>query len=58
VAAGTLNYKLDKWISFTFEQSLYTEHANTEQSVLPLFKGVQSREWNDVREEFGPVFVF
>jgi hypothetical protein len=57
VAAGTLNYKFDKWISFSFEQSLYTQHANTEE-VLPLFRGNPSREWNDVREEGGPVFVF
>ncbi len=57
VAAGTLNYRLDRWISFSFEQSLYTEHANPEEA-LPLFKGYHSREWNDVREEFGPVFAF
>jgi hypothetical protein len=57
MAVGTLNYKFDKWISFSFEQSLYTTHANPEE-VLPLYRGVHSREWNDVREEFGPVFVF
>lgn len=57
VAAGTLNYKFDKWISFSFEQSLYTEHANPEQT-LPIYRGYPAREWNDVREEFGPVFAF
>lgn len=57
VAAGTLNYKFDKWISFSFEQSLYTEHANPEQA-LPVYRGYPAREWNDVREEFGPVFAF
>jgi hypothetical protein len=25
---------------------------------LPLYRGVPAREWNDVREEFGPVFTF
>jgi hypothetical protein len=57
MAVGTLNYSLNRWVSFSFEQSLYTTHANREMP-LPLFKGVPSREWNDVREEFGPVFNF
>ncbi len=57
MAVGTLNYSLNRWISFSFEQSLYTTHANPEQT-LPLFKGAPAREWNDVREEFGPIFTF
>jgi hypothetical protein len=57
MAVGTLNYTFNRWISFSYEQSLYTTHANPYQT-LPLFKGVPSREWNDVREEFGPVFNF
>ena len=57
MAVGTLNYSLNRWVSFSFEQSLYTTHANPYQP-LPLFRGVPSREWNDVREEFGPVFNF
>jgi hypothetical protein len=57
MAIGTLNYKLNKWTIFTFEESLYTTHANPE-ITLPLYRGVHSREWNDLREEFGPTFVF
>jgi hypothetical protein len=57
MAVGTLNYNLNRWVSFSFEQSLYTTHANPEQP-LPLYRGVPAREWNDVREEFGPVFTF
>ncbi len=57
MAVGTINYSLNRWVSFSFEQSLYTTHANPEQP-LPLFKGMPAREWNDVREEFGPVFTF
>ena len=57
MAVGTLNYSLNKWVSFSAEQSLYTTHANPELT-LPLFRGVHSREWNDVRSEFGPVFTF
>ena len=58
MAVGTLNYKMNKWVSFSYEESLYTTHANQELSTLPLFKGSPSREWNDVREEGGPVFTF
>jgi hypothetical protein len=57
MAVGTLNYQFNRWMTFSFEQSLYTTHANPELP-LPLFKGVPSREWNDVREEFGPTFTF
>ena len=57
MAVGTLNYSLNHWVSFSFEESLYTTHANPDVA-LPLFKGVPSREWNDVREEFGPIFNF
>lgn len=54
---GTLNYKMNKSLSFSFEQSLYTTRANPEQS-LPLYRGVPSRVWNDMREEAGPIFFF
>ncbi len=57
MAIGTLNYKLNRWLAFSYEQSLYTTHANPEEP-LPLFRGVPSREWNDVREEGGPIFTF
>ncbi len=57
MAVGTLNYKMNKWTTFVFEQSLYTTHANPELT-LPLFRGVHSREWNDIREEFGPTITF
>jgi hypothetical protein len=57
MAVGTLNYQFSKWLTFSFEQSLYTTHANPELP-LPIYKGVLSREWNDVREEFGPTFTF
>lgn len=57
MAVGTMNYSLNKWVSFSAEQSLYTTHANPELA-LPLFRGVHSREWNDIRSEFRPVFTF
>lgn len=57
MAVGTLNYSLNKWVSFSAEQSLHTTHANPELT-LPLFSGVHSREWNDICIECGPTFRF
>ncbi len=56
MAVGTLNYKLNRWVAFSYEQSLYTTHFNQELPTLPLFKGTPSRQWNDIREEGGPIF--
>jgi hypothetical protein len=57
MAVGSLNYKLNKWVMFSYEESLYTTHFNQEVA-LPLYRGAPSREWNDLREEGGPIFSF
>ncbi len=57
MAVGSLNYKLNKWVMFSYEESLYTTHFNPEVA-LPLYRGAPSREWNDLREEGGPIFSF
>jgi hypothetical protein len=57
MAKGMLSYKFTRSITFSFEESLYTTHANPELT-LPLYRGVKSREWNDLREEGGPIFSF
>jgi hypothetical protein len=56
MAVGTLNYKFNRWAAFSFEQSLYTTHCNP--GAVCSFRGNPSREWNDVREEAGPIFTF
>ncbi len=33
---GTVNYRMNRWVSFSYEQSLYTTHANPELP-LPLY---------------------
>jgi hypothetical protein len=59
LAAATLYYKLNPWCTFAYEQSLYTTVAiPSAAGVFPKIGGVPSREWNDRREEFGPVFTF
>jgi hypothetical protein len=58
--AGTLYYKLNNFISFGLEESLYTTVAIplTATGQLPAFNGRPQREWNDFRTEFGPLFTF
>jgi hypothetical protein len=58
MTVGTLNYKLNKWISFSFEESLYRTRANTAVPVLPLFMGLHQHEWRDLRSEGGAIFSF
>ncbi len=56
---GTLFYKLNNWVQFGFEQSLYETHALPGSTgALPLFNGIPSRTWRDLRSEFGPIFTF
>src|SRR5437868_7130330 len=58
MGVGTLNYKLNKWVSFSYEQSLFRTRANTEALGLPLFEGIHQREWKDLRSEGGAIFTF
>ena len=59
--AGTLYYKLNNWVTFGFEQSLYETDAIPGTSTtqpFPLFNGVQARVWRDLRSEGGPIITF
>jgi hypothetical protein len=59
LAAGTLYYKLNNWVTFAFEQSLWeTDALPGPTGVLPLFRGIPSRTWRDLRSEGGPIFTF
>ena len=65
MTVGTLNYKLNKWVSFSFEESLYRTRANTatfnSETGLPgypLFEGIPQHEWRDLRSEGGLIFSF
>lgn len=56
---GTLYYKLNNWVTFAFEQGLYeTDALPSASGVLPLFRGIPSRIWRDLRSEGGPIFTF
>ncbi|HET6929844.1 MAG TPA: hypothetical protein VFI45_05955 [Candidatus Acidoferrum sp.] len=66
MSVGTLNYKLNRWVSFAFEQSLYRTRANTATEInpatglprYPLFEGIPQHEWRDLRSEGGVIFSF
>ena len=60
VAAGTLQYKLNKFVTFVVEESLYRTRALplTSTGNFPLFEGHPMREWKDFRSEIGPIFTF
>jgi hypothetical protein len=56
---GALFYKLNNWVTFSYEQSLFETHALPGSTgLLPLFSGVPARIWRDLRFEAGPIFFF
>lgn len=62
VFMGSLFYKLNTFVTFAYEQSLFrTRAANSSRFAfggLPLFRGIPSRETHDVRSEFATIFTF
>jgi hypothetical protein len=65
LGTGTLFYKLNNFVSFALEESLYTTVAIPctlascgTVGQFPSFNGRPRREWNDFRTEFGPLFTF
>ena len=58
MSVGSIQYKLNNWVTFAFEQSLYRTRADTAASGLPLFMGLPQHEWKDIRAEGGTIFSF
>ncbi|HEY6968902.1 MAG TPA: hypothetical protein VJA94_06850 [Candidatus Angelobacter sp.] len=60
VLAPSLQYKMNNFISFVVEESLYRTRAIplTSTGNFPLFQGRPMREINDFRSEIGTVFSF
>jgi hypothetical protein len=58
--AGTLQYKMNNWVTFVLEESDYRTRALplTSTGNFPLFAGRPMRDWHDFRSEFGPLFTF
>jgi len=61
LGATTLNFQLNKWVTFTVEESYYrTRAVGDPKGILPFptLAGFPSREWHDFRSEIGPTFTF
>ena len=61
LAAATLNWKMNSLVTFTWEQSYYRTRAvgdPTGVTLFPLYRGVPSRQWQNIRTEIGPTFSF
>jgi hypothetical protein len=60
VGAGTLQYKLNNFVTFVVEESYYRTRALplTATGQFPLFQGRPMRLWHDFRSEAGPLFTF
>lgn len=58
MSVGTVYYKLNNWVTFAYEQSLYRTRADTAASGEPLFMGQPAHEWKDFRSEGGTIFSF
>jgi hypothetical protein len=60
--SGNIQYKLNSWVTFAFEQGYYrTRAANRSASDfggLPLFRGIPSYTAHNVRSEFATIFTF
>lgn len=54
--AGTLYYKVNPYVTFGFEQSIYA--TRLEPGADYTIAGQLSNEWQDHRTEFGPIFTF
>jgi hypothetical protein len=60
LAAVTLYYKLNPWVTFGLEQSIYATRLDPSYPILNTYTiaGKPSNEWQDHRTEFGPIFTF
>jgi len=57
LAAATLYYKLNPYVTFGFEQSIYATRIKDGIAAYTI-AGKPSNEWQDHRSEFGPIFTF
>jgi hypothetical protein len=56
--SGNIQYKLNQWVTFAYEQGYYRTRANNRAGLLPLFRGVPSFTTHNIRSEFAAIFTF
>lgn len=54
----SLQYKLNSFVTFAYEQSYLRTRAANQAGALPLFRGIPSRETHNIRSEFATIFTF
>jgi hypothetical protein len=58
VIFGSLQYKLNAFVTFAYEQSYFRTRAANQAGALPLFRGIPSRETHNLRSELATIFTF
>jgi len=58
--SGNIQYKLNQWVTFGYEQGYYRTRAANRSGVtlLPLFRGIPSFTTHNIRSEFAAIFSF
>jgi hypothetical protein len=56
--SGNVQYRLNSFTTFAYEQGYYRTRAANRAGLLPLFRGIPSYTTHNVRSEFATVFTF
>ncbi|HEX8139362.1 MAG TPA: hypothetical protein VF544_17500 [Pyrinomonadaceae bacterium] len=56
--SGNIQYKLNSFVTFAYEQGYYRTRAANRVGALPLFRGIPSYTTHNVRSEFATIFTF
>jgi hypothetical protein len=56
--SGNVQYKLNTFVTFAYEQGYYRTRAANRAGALPLFRGIPSYTTHDVRSELAAIFTF
>ncbi len=57
-AYGSIQYRLNSFVTFAFEQTYLRTRAANNVGALPLFRGIPSRSTHNNRSEFATIFSF
>lgn len=58
VLMSSLNYKVNAFLTFAYELSYFRTRAANQIGVLPLYRGIASRQTQNIRSEFATIFTF
>jgi hypothetical protein len=56
--SGNVQYKLNTFVTFAYEEGYYRTRAANRAGALPLFRGIPSYTTHDVRSELAAIFTF